>query len=191
MPIADDINHHRARPVRPARTRRRRSTRSAIWKFSKNIAARQGLHPSSSSRRRTTTPGSSPRNAFNHPPLRHLADHPIWARNPKFAMLPKEAEFAHARGWPAKPNDAVSRIEVNYVLPDMVAKAVNGMPTKRAMAWGAGPGGPGRARASSRQSRLAMAVGSARARGGRRRRGPAVSRACASGGSRSTSSATA
>ena len=26
-------------------------------------------------------------------------------------------------------------IQVNYVLPDMVAKAVNGMPTKRAMAW--------------------------------------------------------
>src|SRR5204863_5830004 len=74
-------------------------------------------------------------NAFNHPPLKHLADHPIWARNPKFAMLPKEAEYAHERGWPAKPNAAVQLIQVNYVLPDMVAKAVNGMPTKRAMAW--------------------------------------------------------
>ena len=27
-------------------------------------------------------------------------------------------------------------IEVNYVLPDMLAKAIAGMPTKRAMAWG-------------------------------------------------------
>jgi hypothetical protein len=50
-------------------------------------------------------------------------------------MLPKEAEFAHPRGWPGKPNDAVGRIEASYVLADMVAKAVNGMPTKRAMAW--------------------------------------------------------
>ena len=50
-------------------------------------------------------------------------------------MLPKEAEFAHPRGWPAKPNDAVGRIEANYVLADMVAKAVNGLPTKRAMEW--------------------------------------------------------
>src|SRR2546430_11388494 len=33
----------------------------------------------------------------------------FWARNAKFAMLPKEAEFAHPRGWPAKPNDAVGR----------------------------------------------------------------------------------
>jgi hypothetical protein len=29
----------------------------------------------------------------------------------------------------------VQLVQVNYVLPDMVAKAVNGMPTKRAMAW--------------------------------------------------------
>jgi multiple sugar transport system substrate-binding protein len=74
-------------------------------------------------------------NAFNQPPLRDLADHPIWVKNPKFAMLPKEAEYAHPRGWPAKPNDAVRRIENNYVLPDMVAKAINGMPTKRTMEW--------------------------------------------------------
>ena len=72
---------------------------------------------------------------FNHPPLKNLADHPIWSQNPKLAMLPKEAEYAHERGWPAKPSAAVQLIQVNYVLPDMVAKAVNGMPTKRAMAW--------------------------------------------------------
>jgi hypothetical protein len=50
-------------------------------------------------------------------------------------MLPKEAEFAHPRGWPAKPNDAVQRIDNNYVMADMIAKAVNGMPAKRAMDW--------------------------------------------------------
>ena len=50
-------------------------------------------------------------------------------------MLPKEAEYAHPRGWPSKPNDTVQLIQINYVLPDMVAKAVNGLPTKRAMEW--------------------------------------------------------
>ena len=39
------------------------------------------------------------------------------------------------RGWPAKPADAVQRIDDNYIMADMVAKAVNGMPAKRAMAW--------------------------------------------------------
>ena len=72
---------------------------------------------------------------FNMAPLRNLAEHPIWAKNPKLAMLPREAESAHARGWPSRPNDAVRRVENNYVLPDMVAKTLSGMPTKRAMEW--------------------------------------------------------
>jgi len=134
MPIADDINHHNS-PAGPA------GTHSAppilglgIWKFSKNIeVAKEFIQ--FLFRKENYDAWIVASNAFNHPPLKNLADHPIWARNPKFAMLPKEAEFGHPRGWPAKPNDAVQRIDSNYILPDMVAKAVGGMPTKRAMAW--------------------------------------------------------
>ena len=134
MPIADDINHHPS-PAGPAGTHSAPPDQHGEHlEVLQEPPAGQGLHtlPLPEGELRRLDRG---RNAFNHPPLRHLADHPIWARNPKFAMLPKEAEFAHPRGWPAKPNDAVGRIEVNYVLPDMVAKAVNGMPTKRAMEW--------------------------------------------------------
>ncbi|HEU4369422.1 MAG TPA: extracellular solute-binding protein [Methylomirabilota bacterium] len=134
MPIADDINHH-VSPAGPA------GTHSAppilglgIWKFSKNVELAkefiQFLY-----RKENFDAWIVASNAFNHPPLKNLADHPIWARNPKFAMLPGEAQFAHPRGWPGKPNDAVGRIESNYVLADMLAKAINGMPTARAMAW--------------------------------------------------------
>jgi hypothetical protein len=50
-------------------------------------------------------------------------------------MLPKEADFGHARSSPAKPS-AVSRlVDVNFVLPDMIARAIAGMPTGRAMTW--------------------------------------------------------
>src|SRR5207247_2614085 len=106
----------------------------AIWKFSKNVQlAKDFLKFLFQKENYDAWIVAS--NAFNHPPLKNLADHPIWARNPKFAMLPKEAEYAHERGWPAKPSAAIQLVQVNYVLPDMVAKAVNGMPTKRAMAW--------------------------------------------------------
>jgi multiple sugar transport system substrate-binding protein len=134
MPVADDINHHPS-PAGPAGTHSAPPISGiSIWKFSKNVAlAKDFLKFLFQKENYDAWIVAS--NAFNHPPLRHLADHPIWARNPKFAMLPAEAEFAHPRGWPAKPNDAVGRIEVNYILPDMVAKAVNGMPTKRAMEW--------------------------------------------------------
>jgi multiple sugar transport system substrate-binding protein len=134
MPIADDLNHHNS-PSGPA------GTHSAppilgigVWKFSKNADLAKEF-TQFLFRKENYDAWIVASNAFNHPPLRHLADHPIWAKNPKFAMLPKEAEFAHPRGWPGKPSDAVQRIDDNYVMADMVAKAVNGMPTKRAMEW--------------------------------------------------------
>src|SRR5438132_769784 len=105
-----------------------------VWKFSKNVElAKEFIQ--FLFRKENFDAWIVASNAFNHPPLKNLADHPIWARNPKFAMLPKEAEFAHPRGWPAKPSDAAQRIDEAFVLPDMTAKAVNGMPTKRAMDW--------------------------------------------------------
>jgi multiple sugar transport system substrate-binding protein len=134
QPIADDINHHSS-PSGPA------GTHSAppilglgIWKFSKNVELAKEF-TQFLLKKENYDKWIVAGNAFNHPPLKHMADHPIWARNPKFAMLPKEAEFAHPRGWPAKPNDAVQRIDNNYVMADMIAKAVNGMPAKRTMEW--------------------------------------------------------
>src|SRR5262249_60512427 len=108
--------------------------RTGTWKSSKTAALAKTF-VRFLFQKETSHPWTVPPSAFNPPPLRHFADHPIWANNPKFAMLPKEAEYAHPRGWPAKPNAAVNLIQVNYILPDMVAKAVNGMPTNRAMAW--------------------------------------------------------
>ena len=115
--------------------RRNRIDAIAIWKFSKNQEpAKEFIE--FLFRKENYDAWVVASNAFNQPPLRDLADHPIWAKNPKFAMLPKEAEYAHARGWPSKPNDAVRRIENNYVLPDMVSKSIQGMPVKRVMEWG-------------------------------------------------------
>jgi multiple sugar transport system substrate-binding protein len=134
MPIADDINHHNS-PSGPAGAHSAPPILGiAVWKFSKNQElAKEFIQYLFKKENYDAWIVAS--NAFNHPPLKHLADHPIWAKNPKFAMLPKEAEFAHPRGWPAKPNDAVQRIDNNYVMGDMVAKAIAGMPTKRAMDW--------------------------------------------------------
>ena len=134
QPIADDINHHNS-PGGPAGIHSACPNLSmGIWKFSKNQElAKEFIAYLFQKQNFDAWIVAS--NAFNHPPLKNLADHPIWARNPKFAMLPKEAEYAHPRGWPAKPNEAVQRIDDNYIMTDMVAKAVNGMPPKRAMDW--------------------------------------------------------
>jgi multiple sugar transport system substrate-binding protein len=135
MPIADELNHHNSPSGSAGAHSAPPILGIATWKFSKNQElAKEFIQ--FLFRKENYDAWIVASNAFNHPPLKHLADHPIWAKNPKFATLPKEAEFAHPRGWPAKPNDAVQRIDNNYVMADMVAKAINGMPTKRAMDWG-------------------------------------------------------
>ena len=134
MPIADDINHHPS-PAGPAGIHSAPGINAlGIWKFSKNADLAKEFVQFLFLKENFDA-WIVAANAFNQPPLRDLADHPIWVKNPKFAMLPKEAEYAHARGWPSRPNDAVRRVENNYVLPDMVSKALNGMPTRRAMEW--------------------------------------------------------
>ncbi len=134
MPIADEINHHNT-PAGPAGRHVAGPILSiGIWKFSKNIdLAKEFIQ--FHIRKDNYAAWVTASQGFNNPALRNYADHPVWSSNPKFAMLPKEAEYTHPRGWPAKPNAAIRLIDVNYVMPDMVAKAINGMPTKRAMAW--------------------------------------------------------
>src|SRR2546426_8376819 len=115
MPIADEINHHNS-PAGPAGTHSAPPiTAIGIWKFSKNVPLAKDFIKFLFQKENFDA-WIVASNAFNHPPLRHFADHPIWAKNPKFAMLPKEAEFAHPRGWPAKPSDAAQRIEKAFVL---------------------------------------------------------------------------
>ncbi len=135
MPIADEINHH-ASPGGPGGIHSATGVNSlAIWKFSKNVSLAKDFIKFLFQKENYNSfiVGGS---AFNQPPLKSFAEHPIWASNPKYAMLPKEAEYVHEQGWPAKPNSAVQLIIVNFVLPDIVAKAINGMPTKRALTWG-------------------------------------------------------
>ena len=135
MPIADEINHHNS-PGGPAGIHSATGINSlGIWKFSKNMSLAKDFIKFLFQKENYDAfiVGGS---AFNQPPLKAFAEHPIWASHPKYAMLPKEAEYVHEQGWPAKPNASVQLIVVNFILPDIVAKAINGMPTKRALAWG-------------------------------------------------------
>ena len=135
MPIADEINHHNS-PGGPGGIHSATGINSlGIWKFSKNISLAKDFIKFLFQKENYDNfiVGGS---AFNQPPLKAFAEHKIWSSHPKYSMLPKEAEYVHEQGWPAKPNAAVQLIVVNFILPDIVAKAINGMPTKRAMAWG-------------------------------------------------------
>ena len=134
QPIADEIAFHNS-PAGPAGTHSAPSILSlGVWSFGKHVELAKQLIEFFF-RKENYDAWIVASSAFNHPPLRSLAEHPIWLGNPRFQMLPKEAEYGHPRGWPAKPSAVVRLIDVNFVLPDMVSKAIAGMTTARAMAW--------------------------------------------------------
>src|SRR5206468_11199431 len=89
MPIADEINHHGS-PAGPAGIHSATTVNSlAIWKFSKNVALAKDFIKflfQKENYNAFIVEGS----AFNQPPLKAFAEHPIWASNPKYAMLPKD-----------------------------------------------------------------------------------------------------
>ena len=179
-----------ARPGRPGSTPPRPSTGIGIWKFSKNAdLAKEFIKFHFQKENFDAWIVAS--NAFNHPPLRHFADHPIWAKNPKFAMLPG--------GGGVRSPARLAGQDQRRGEPDRgeLRAARHGGQGRRRHADEAGHGlgrGSGRSspsRASSRPRARASPWPSA---SGRSRRpsspGPDASSACGSGGSRSTSSAT-
>src|SRR2546426_4627523 len=73
--------------------------------------------------------------AFNLPAYTKLQDHPVLKTDPKFAALKQEGVQFHCYGWPAPPSDKIQLITNSFILPNMVAKAVTGTPTKEAVGW--------------------------------------------------------
>jgi multiple sugar transport system substrate-binding protein len=137
MPIHEDIYFH-STPAGPAgRYWGVEGASVGIWNFSKNIDLAQEFLRYLYERENFNA-WIAASFGYNQPPLRYYENNPIWSQNPKTAILPKEAEYARARGWPAKPNEFIQLIENNYILPNMAAKVVTGTPIKEALGWGVG-----------------------------------------------------
>jgi multiple sugar transport system substrate-binding protein len=132
---ADGINHHRslAGPAGRHETDVPRSI--GIWKFSKNIEASKEWIRYLIGKREVYDEYILSSDAFNLPVFTNLQDHPVFKTDPKFASLKGEGVQYHIYGWPAPPADKIQLITNSYILPNMIAKAVTGTPTKDAIAW--------------------------------------------------------
>jgi multiple sugar transport system substrate-binding protein len=136
LPIADDLNHH-STPAGPAGRFFAPTVRGyGIWKFSKNIEPAKDLLRFLY-REDNLKEWIQAGNGFNHPMWRYWENHPVWSGDPKLRLLPAEGPHGRMRGWPAPPHEVFGVIDDLYILPDMVAKAVGGTPTKDAQAWAA------------------------------------------------------
>jgi multiple sugar transport system substrate-binding protein len=135
MVTADVINHHRSLAGPAGRHETDVPRHIGIWKFSKNVEAAKEWIRYLLGRREVYDEYIMAGDAFNLPVYANLLDHPVLKTDPKFAALKGEGVQYHAYGWPAPPSDKVQRITNEFILPNMLAKAVTGTPTREALAW--------------------------------------------------------
>jgi multiple sugar transport system substrate-binding protein len=135
---ADGINHHRSL-AGPAGRHEVDVPRSiAIWKFSKNIEASKEWIRYLLGNKPVYDEYIMSGDAFNLPVFASMQDHPVFKSDPKYGPLKGEGVTFHTYGWPAPASDKVQQITNAFILPNMIAKAVTGTPTKDAMAWAEG-----------------------------------------------------
>ncbi|MBI2554897.1 MAG: extracellular solute-binding protein, partial [Candidatus Rokubacteria bacterium] len=135
MVTADGINHHRSLAGPQGRHDTDVPRHMGIWKFSKNIEASKEWIRYLLGKKEVYDEYIVSGDAFNLPVYTNLQDHPVLKTDPKFAAVKPEGVQLHAYGWPAPPSDKVQQITNLFVLPNMIAKAVPGTPTKEAIAW--------------------------------------------------------
>jgi len=135
MVTADGINHHRSLAGPNGRHETDVPRHIGIWKFSKNVEPAKEWIRYLLGKREVYDEYVMSGDAFNLPVYANLQDHPVLKTDAKFAALKPEGVQFHCYGWPAPPSDRVQRITNEFILPNMIAKAVTGTSTKEAVAW--------------------------------------------------------
>jgi multiple sugar transport system substrate-binding protein len=135
LPTADLINHHRGLGGPQGRHETDVPRGMGIWKFSKNVEPAKEWIRYLLGTRETYDEWIMAADAFNLPSYDKLQDHPVLKTDPKYAALTAPGVQYHLYGWPAPGTDRVQRITNEFILPNMIAKAVTGTPTKEALAW--------------------------------------------------------
>jgi len=135
MVTADGINHHRSLGGPQGRHETDVPRHIGIWKFSKNVDASKEWIRYLLGKQEVYDEYIMSGDAFLLPVFDKLSDHAVLRTDPKFAALKAEGVQFHTYGWPAPPSDKVQRITNEFILPNMIAKAVTGTSTKEAVAW--------------------------------------------------------
>jgi multiple sugar transport system substrate-binding protein len=135
MVTADGINHHRTPGGPHGRHETDVPRHIGIWKFSKNVEPSKEWIRYLLGKKEVLDEYIMSGDGFNLPVYANILDHPVLKTDPKFAPLKQEGVQFHCYGWPAPPSDKIQRITNEWVLPNMIAKAVTGTSNKEAMSW--------------------------------------------------------
>lgn len=137
MPVAKELRHY---PSLSGPAGHYNSTFNhclGIWKFSKNKElAKEFLTYFFSEERYPSWIAAA--QGFCMSPFEAFINHPVWTEgDPALRLLPQEGPFIRSQGWPGKPTAYVGAFNSEYILPDMIAKVINGAKPKDAIDWAA------------------------------------------------------
>jgi multiple sugar transport system substrate-binding protein len=74
---------------------------------------------------------------FGIPGTRVYADHPLWKKDPKTAVFPETLRSARQVGYAGPSGRAATEALSKFIMVDMYAKAIQGMPAGDAVKWAA------------------------------------------------------
>jgi multiple sugar transport system substrate-binding protein len=74
---------------------------------------------------------------FGIPGTKVYADHPLWKKDPKTAVFPETLKNARQVGYAGPSGRAATEALTKFIMVDMYAKAIQGMPAEDAVKWAA------------------------------------------------------
>jgi len=105
-----------------------------VMGYSKNVkAAKDFLRWLSS--RAIFEPWFKSQKGFSIPAAREWAKHPLWNEDPVMAPFKDVIYTARAPGWPGPSSRKAAEVVSKYIITDLYAKAVQGMPAEDAVKW--------------------------------------------------------
>ncbi len=72
---------------------------------------------------------------FSVPPTKMWYDHPIWTKDPKLTLFRDVIKDSRWAGYAGPPSRKASEAMAKYIIVDMFAKAIQGMPSEEALKW--------------------------------------------------------
>lgn len=134
MPIIHEIDHHEGLAGPAGRFAGTFHHGLGVWKFSKNVdLAKEFLRFFYREDNFASWVASA--KGFCMSPFKRFEGHEVWKKDPKLTLLPKEGPYTRPQGWPGLPTQFIGAMDAKYLLPNMIAKAVGGTPTREAIGW--------------------------------------------------------
>ena len=78
------------------------------------------------------------KNTFGIPGTKMWYDHPVWTKDPNNTVFRDVVKDARPIGYAGPPSRKASETYSKYIIVDMFAKAIQGMPAEQAVKWAAG-----------------------------------------------------